>query len=119
MLKIIFGNRRLLPAIITNPPDTISALQSARAVAFGAARYFGIVLSVRRQLHFQDPLLLVREREDIVLDAVCFPAGVVPGSMRTTMETIKAFREELRVATLLGISNAGHSMPNPRLIDLA
>ncbi|MGI6332780.1 MAG: dihydropteroate synthase [Zhaonellaceae bacterium] len=57
-------------------------------------------------------------REDIMLDAICFPAGVVENSMRTAQETIKAFHEELGVATLLGISNAGYMMPKPRLIDL-
>jgi hypothetical protein len=39
--------------------------------------------------------------------------------MRTTLETLKAFHDELGVATLLGISNAGFMMPNPRMIDLA
>lgn len=58
-------------------------------------------------------------REDLAIDAVCFPVGVVPNSMKTTLETIKAFHEELGVPTLLGISNAGYMMPNPRIIDLA
>lgn len=56
-------------------------------------------------------------RRDIILDAVCFPAGAVPDSMRLTLHTLKAFKEELGVSTLLGISNAGFGMPNPLMID--
>lgn len=58
-------------------------------------------------------------RQDVMIDAVCLPAGVVPDSMRVTLETLKAFHEELGVPTLLGISNAGFMMPNARIIDMA
>lgn len=58
-------------------------------------------------------------REDVMIDAVCLPSGVVPDSMRVTLHTIQALREDLGVPTLLGISNAGYMMPNPRMIDLA
>jgi 5-methyltetrahydrofolate--homocysteine methyltransferase len=58
-------------------------------------------------------------RADIIIDAVCLPGAVAPGSLTVTLETIRAVREELGVPVLLGISNAGFMMPNPRLIDLA
>jgi 5-methyltetrahydrofolate--homocysteine methyltransferase len=58
-------------------------------------------------------------RRDVMIDAVCLPAGVAPDSMRVTLETLRALHEELGVPTLLGISNAGFMMPKPRLIDLA
>jgi 5-methyltetrahydrofolate--homocysteine methyltransferase len=58
-------------------------------------------------------------RADVMIDAVCLPSGVVPDSMRVTLQTIRALHEDLGVPTLLGISNAGFMMPNPRLIDLA
>ena len=58
-------------------------------------------------------------REDVLIDAVCLPASVAPGSMRVTLETLKALHEELGVPTLLGISNAGYLMPQPRMLDLA
>ena len=54
-----------------------------------------------------------------MIDAVCLPGAVAPRSLVVTLETIRAFREELGVPVLLGISNAGFMMPNPRLIDLA
>jgi 5-methyltetrahydrofolate--homocysteine methyltransferase len=38
--------------------------------------------------------------------------------MRVSLETIKALHEELGVATLLGISNAGYMLPHPRKINL-
>jgi 5-methyltetrahydrofolate--homocysteine methyltransferase len=58
-------------------------------------------------------------REDVIIDAVCLPSSVAPDSMRVTLETLKALHEELGVPTLLGISNAGHLMPQPRILDLA
>jgi len=58
-------------------------------------------------------------RQDVMIDAVCLPSGVVPDSMRITLETLKAIHDELGASSLLGISNAGFMMPNPRLIDLA
>ena len=58
-------------------------------------------------------------REDVILDAVCFPAGAVPDSMRVTLQTIRSFKEELGVPTLLGNSNAGFMMPRPFILDTA
>ncbi len=58
-------------------------------------------------------------RADILIDAVCLPGAVAPGNMIVTLETIRAIHEELGVPTLLGVSNAGFMMPNPRFIDLA
>lgn len=58
-------------------------------------------------------------RQDVLIDAVCLPSSVMPDSMRVTLETLKALHEELGVPTLLGISNAGHLMPRPRMLDLA
>jgi 5-methyltetrahydrofolate--homocysteine methyltransferase len=58
-------------------------------------------------------------RQDVMIDAVCLPGGVAPDSMKVALQTIKAIREELGAATLLGISNAGFMMPHPRMIDLA
>ncbi len=58
-------------------------------------------------------------RADVIVDAVCLPAGVVPGNLNVAVETIRAIHQELGVPVLLGISNAGFMMPNPRLIDLA
>lgn len=58
-------------------------------------------------------------REDVMIDAICLPAGASPDSMRVTLDTLKALHEELGVPTLLGISNAGFMMPNARLIDMA
>jgi 5-methyltetrahydrofolate--homocysteine methyltransferase len=57
--------------------------------------------------------------QDVMIDAVCLPSSVMPDSMRVTLETIKAIHEELGAPVLLGISNAGHLMPEPRLLDLA
>jgi 5-methyltetrahydrofolate--homocysteine methyltransferase len=58
-------------------------------------------------------------RADVMIDAVCLPGAVAPGGLTVALETIRAIREELGVPVLLGISNAGFMMPNPRLIDLA
>jgi len=58
-------------------------------------------------------------RQDVLIDCVCLPSAVLPDSMRATLETIAAVKETLGVPTLLGISNAGHLMPEPTLVDLA
>ena len=59
-------------------------------------------------------------REDIVIDAVCMAASaLIPDSYRVTLETLKTVRQVLGVATQLGISNAGHGMPDPTRMDMA
>lgn len=56
-------------------------------------------------------------REDIAIDALCLPAGICFGSARLSLETMRAFEDELGVSTLLGISNVGHMMPNPGILE--
>jgi 5-methyltetrahydrofolate--homocysteine methyltransferase len=58
-------------------------------------------------------------REDIVIDAICLASSAEPGSMQVTLETLSAVRQELGVATILGIGNAGFGMPDQTRIDLA
>jgi 5-methyltetrahydrofolate--homocysteine methyltransferase len=58
-------------------------------------------------------------KEDVVIDAICLASAAEPGSMQVTLETIQALRNELGVATILGIGNAGYGMPEPTRIDLA
>lgn len=58
-------------------------------------------------------------RDDVVIDAICLASSAEPGSMAVTLETLRRLHEELKVATTLGIGNAGHGMPEPTHIDLA
>jgi 5-methyltetrahydrofolate--homocysteine methyltransferase len=58
-------------------------------------------------------------KDDVVIDAICLASSAEPGSMFVTLETLRRLHEELGVATTLGISNAGHGMPQRHLIDLA
>jgi 5-methyltetrahydrofolate--homocysteine methyltransferase len=58
-------------------------------------------------------------REDVVMDAICLASSAEPGSMRVTLDTLCALHNELGVATILGIGNAGYGMPDPTRIDLA
>ena len=57
--------------------------------------------------------------EDIVIDAICLASAAEPGSMQVTLETIRALHDELEVATILGIGNAGFGMPDQTRIDQA
>ncbi len=57
--------------------------------------------------------------EDVVMDAICLAAAVEPGSMLVTLETLRRFHEELGVAAVLGVGNAGHGMPERLHIELA
>jgi len=58
-------------------------------------------------------------REDVVVDAICLASSAEPDSMRATLRTVRALRDELGVTTLLGIGNAGFGMPERTYIDLA
>ncbi len=58
-------------------------------------------------------------KDDVVMDAICLAAAVEPGSMLVTLETLRRFHEELDVATVLGVGNAGHGMPKRLQIELA
>jgi 5-methyltetrahydrofolate--homocysteine methyltransferase len=57
--------------------------------------------------------------EDIVVDAICMASSALPDSMQVTLETLQALEEELNLATILGIGNAGFGMPEQTVIDLA
>ena len=57
------------------------------------------------------------DRHDVLIDAVCMPAGAVPGSVSLTLESMRAIREELDVPLLLGVSNVGHMMPKPGILE--
>jgi len=60
-----------------NTLDAISALQSACAVAFGAIRYFWVVLSIGRQLHYVAPIKMPEFRQMSVVEGgvVCQDGG--------------------------------------------
>ena len=60
----------------------------------------------------------LRERLDVVLDAICLASAAEPGSMAVALQTVRAFHERLGVTTILGIGNAGFGMPDPTRIDL-
>ena len=58
-------------------------------------------------------------REDVVIDAICMPAGLmIPSSYRVTLETIAALHA-MDITTQLGIGNAGSEMPGPMQINHA
>jgi 5-methyltetrahydrofolate--homocysteine methyltransferase len=58
-------------------------------------------------------------RDDIVIDAICLASSAEPGSMQVTLNTLSALHQDLGVATILGIGNAGFGMPDQTRIDLA
>jgi 5-methyltetrahydrofolate--homocysteine methyltransferase len=58
-------------------------------------------------------------REDVVIDAICLASCAEPGSMEVTLRTLRALHDDLGVATILGIGNAGFGMPDQTRIDLA
>lgn len=82
------------------PKDVEGRMDEARVILDAAARH-GI------------------PQDDVVMDAICLAAAVEPGSMLVTLETLRRFHEELGVATVLGVGNAGHGMPKRLQIELA
>lgn len=57
--------------------------------------------------------------EDIAMDAICLAASTIPDSLEVALETIRAFRAEWNITTILGIGNAGFGMPDRTRVDLA
>lgn len=58
-------------------------------------------------------------REDVVIDAVCMPVGLLePKAYQITLETIAALNK-MGIATQLGIGNSGSDMPDPKHISLS
>lgn len=58
-------------------------------------------------------------RDDIVMDGVCLASSAEPETFEITVQALKVFQDELKVATILGIGNAGFGMPDQTVIDLA
>lgn len=58
-------------------------------------------------------------RQDVVIDAVCMPAGLLlQDSYRVSLETVAALHS-LGITTQLGVGNAGSKMPGPKYVDHA
>lgn len=58
-------------------------------------------------------------REQIVMDGVVLASAAEPESFQVTLDSLKAYKDQLHVATILGIGNAGFGMPKPTVVDLA
>lgn len=58
-------------------------------------------------------------RDKILLDGVVLASSAEPESFQVTLESLQAYRDQLGVASILGIGNAGFGMPTPTVIDLA
>ncbi|MCC6146288.1 MAG: dihydropteroate synthase [Anaerolineaceae bacterium] len=58
-------------------------------------------------------------REDVVIDAMCMPAGLLQANAyQVALQTI-AILHDMGITTQLGIGNAGSNMPGPKTIGLA
>ena len=115
---------------VSSEPDLLAALlplakrYGAGVVGMPVGHGPGLPKTVEDRLEGAEVILRAADeagvpREDIIIDAVCLASAVEPDSMRVTLETLTALHERLGVATILGIGNAGHGMPNPTRIDLA
>lgn len=58
-------------------------------------------------------------KEDLVMDGVCLASSAEPETFEVALKTLKIYRDELEVSTILGIGNAGFGMPDRTVIDLA
>jgi 5-methyltetrahydrofolate--homocysteine methyltransferase len=57
--------------------------------------------------------------EDLLVDSLVMAAAADKDAPRITLETLRLLREELGLATLLGISNVSHGLPNRALLNAA
>ena len=58
-------------------------------------------------------------KEDLVMDGICLASSAEPDTFEISLQSLKIFQEELDVATILGIGNAGFGMPDQTVLDLA
>lgn len=56
-------------------------------------------------------------KKDIVIDALALTISADAGSARVTLETLRRLREELGVATVLGVSNISFGLPAREVIN--
>jgi 5-methyltetrahydrofolate--homocysteine methyltransferase len=128
-LKALQPNKALINSVTAEARCLESLLPIARE--FGAAIVgmpigdaYGFPKSVEGRTGEALTILQAAERhgiprEDVVIDAICLASSAEPGSMRVTLETLQALHDDLGVATILGIGNAGFGMPEQTRIDLA
>lgn len=57
-------------------------------------------------------------KEDIVIDCLCLAQAAEANSGVVTLETLTRVSRELRVATVLGVSNISFGMPDRKIINL-
>jgi 5-methyltetrahydrofolate--homocysteine methyltransferase len=102
----------------------IARQYGAAVVGMPMGHAHGLPRTVRGRLAEATAIVQAAERhgiprEDVVIDAICLASSAEPGSMRVTLETLRALHRDLGVATILGIGNAGFGMPDQTRIDLA
>ncbi|MFH1880172.1 MAG: dihydropteroate synthase, partial [Bacillota bacterium] len=59
------------------------------------------------------------EKSDLLFDALTMAAAADPAAPAVTLETVKRLHGELRVKTVLGVSNVSFGLPNRSLITAA
>ena len=57
------------------------------------------------------------QKKDIVIDALALTVSADAGSARVTLETLRRLRDELGVATVLGVSNISFGLPAREVIN--
>ncbi|MCE5343026.1 MAG: homocysteine S-methyltransferase family protein [Eubacteriales bacterium] len=58
-------------------------------------------------------------RKDLLFDALTMTVATDPSAARTTLETVRRLHDELRVKTVLGVSNVSFGLPNRSAITSA
>ena len=59
------------------------------------------------------------DKKDIVIDALALTVSADAGSAQTTLETLRRLKDELGVATVLGVSNISFGLPARETINAA
>jgi 5-methyltetrahydrofolate--homocysteine methyltransferase len=119
LINSVTAERESLEALLP-----IAARHGAAIVGMPVGQIHGLPKTVEGRLVEAQVILEAAEqygiaRENIVMDAICLASSAEPNSMMTTLETLRALHNELGVATILGIGNAGFGMPDQTRIDLA
>ncbi len=128
-LVALAPHKALINSVAAEPDSLSSLLPLAKrydAAIAGMPLGHGTRMPKTVEARLEAAQIILREaekagvpRDDIVMDGICMATAAEPDSMRVTLETLTAFHQQLGVATVLGIGNAGHGMPDPTHIDLA
>jgi 5-methyltetrahydrofolate--homocysteine methyltransferase len=119
VINSVTAEKEVLEAILP-----IAKKFNAALVGMPIGDKYGLPKTVAERLYEANVIVEACEgmgisRDQILMDGVVLASAAEPDSFQITARSLMAYRDELSVATILGIGNAGFGMPKPTILDLA